>query len=99
VVAGQEDVLSTLGVPYSLKPITVYSEGSVHIVRSMHQHGIRRFIFVSSSATDPLDRFRDSGGSAFFEKVLKPFFIFTIGRTLYAGRYGADRTARDDQWP
>jgi len=32
-VAGQDAVLSALGVPYSRKPITVYSQGTANISR------------------------------------------------------------------
>ena len=35
-VAGQDAVLSTLGVPYSRKPITVYSRGTTHIVQAIN---------------------------------------------------------------
>lgn len=82
-VAGQDGVLSTLGVPFSRKPIAVYSEGVAHIVQAMHRFGVRRLVCVSSSATDPQIRYRDSGGGFIFEKVLKPIVINTIGRTTY----------------
>ena len=82
-VAGQDAVLSTLGVPFSRKPITVYSEGIAHIVQAMQRNGVRRLVCVSSSATDPHLRYRDSGGGFIFEKVLKPIVFITIGRTTY----------------
>jgi len=43
-VAGQDAVLSTLGVPFSRKPITLYSQGMVHIVQAMKHSGVRRVI-------------------------------------------------------
>ena len=82
-VAGQDAVLSTLGVPFSRKPIDVYSEGVAHIVQAMKRCGVRRLVCVSSSATDPQIRYLDSGGGFIFEKVLKPIVINTIGRTTY----------------
>ncbi len=45
-VAGQDAVLSTLGVPFSRKPITVYSQGMAHIVQAMNRHGVRRLVCV-----------------------------------------------------
>src|SRR5213082_816854 len=39
-VAGQDAVLSTLGVPFSRKPIAVYSEGVSHIVQSLKRYGV-----------------------------------------------------------
>ena len=83
-VAGQEAVLSTLGVPFSRKPITLYSQGTAHIVQAMHHHGVRRLVCVSSSATDPRTRYHDTGGGFIFERILKPIIIATIGRTQYA---------------
>lgn len=86
-VVGQDAVLSTLGVPFSSKPITVYSQGIAHIVQAMNQYGIRRLVCVSSSAADPQTRYHDSGGGFFFEKVLKPVIINSIGRTMYEDMY------------
>ena len=83
-VAGQDAVLSTLGVPYSFKPITLYSQGTAHIVQAMNHYGVRRLVCVSSSATDPQTRYHDTGGGFIFEKILKPIIINSIGRTTYA---------------
>ncbi|MEO8607894.1 MAG: SDR family oxidoreductase [Chloroflexota bacterium] len=83
-VEGQDTVLSTLGVPFSNKPITVYSEGMAHIIQAMQRFGVRRVVCVSSSAADPQTRYHDSGGGFFFEKVMKPLIINTMGRTMYA---------------
>ncbi|HEU5439902.1 MAG TPA: NAD(P)H-binding protein, partial [Ktedonobacterales bacterium] len=77
-------VLSVLGVPFSRKPITVYSQGIAHIVQAMKHEGIRRLVCVSSSATDPQSRYHDTGGGFVFEKILKPIIINSIGRTTYA---------------
>jgi putative NADH-flavin reductase len=82
-VAGQDAVLSTLGVPYSFKPITLYSQGMAHIVQAMNHYGVRRLVCVSSSATDPQTRYHDTGGGFIFENILKPIIINSIGRTMY----------------
>lgn len=80
-VAGQDAVLSTLGVPFSRKPITLYSHGTANIVQAMQQAGVRRLVCVSSSATV---RHPDPEGGFVFEKLVQPFFIRVVGRTLYA---------------
>lgn len=80
-VAGQDAVLSALGVPYGRKPISMYSEGMTHIVQAMRQHAVRRLVCVSSSATNP---HADPEGGFVFEHVVQPFFTGVIGRTLYA---------------
>jgi putative NADH-flavin reductase len=80
-VAGQDAVLSTLGVPFTRKPITVYSEGIAHIIAAMNRYGVRRLACISSSATGGD---HDTGGGFLFDKVLQPIVISTIGRTTYA---------------
>lgn len=82
-VAGQEAVLSTLGVPYGGKTITVFSQGTANIIAAMKASGVRRLAVVSSSATDPDTRFADTGGGFVFEKILKPFFTLVVGKALY----------------
>jgi putative NADH-flavin reductase len=79
-VAGNEAVLSTLGTPYSRKPISLFSQGTAQIIDAMHQHGLRRLVCVSSSATFPE---RNSEGGFFFERMLQPLVINVLGRTLY----------------
>lgn len=87
LVAGHDVVISSLGVPYSLKEVTLYSAGTANIVKGMRRSGVRRLVCVSSSGADPEIRFHDTGGGFFFEKVLKPAVILTIGRTVYADLY------------
>ncbi|MFL5706569.1 MAG: NAD(P)-dependent oxidoreductase [Ktedonobacteraceae bacterium] len=80
-VGGQDAVLSTLGVPFSRKPITIYSRGMTHIVQAMKHSGVRRIVCVSSSATGTN---HDTGGSFIFDKILQPIVMSTIGQTTYA---------------
>lgn len=76
-IAGQDVVLSTFGVPYTRKPVTVYSEGITNILAGMRAAKVRRLAAVTSGGTNP--RFDLSEG-IFWSLVLKPL----IGRTLYA---------------
>lgn len=80
-VSRQEAVLSSLGVPFSRKPITVFSQGMAHIVQAMQRSGVRRVVCVSATPVDP--RY-DTQGGFIFEKVLKPVIGHTLGRTMYA---------------
>jgi putative NADH-flavin reductase len=79
-VAGQDAVLSTLGVPYTFKRISLYSHSAANIVQAMQRGGVRRLVCVTSSAVEP-----EAGahGGFFFEKVLQPLITHTIGRTTY----------------
>ncbi|GAA3320830.1 NAD(P)-dependent oxidoreductase [Arthrobacter ramosus] len=80
VVEGKDAVLSTLGVPYSRQPITVYSVGTSNIIRAMGNHGVRRLVCVSSSATDIT---AGPHGGFLFDKVLQPLVTKLLGKTLY----------------
>jgi nucleoside-diphosphate-sugar epimerase len=80
VMAGHHAVLSVLGVPYGKQPIHVYSKGLANIIAAMRHHGVNRVVCVSSSATDPS---AGPHGGFFFEKVLQPFVINVMGKTLY----------------
>jgi putative NADH-flavin reductase len=79
-IAGQDAVLSTLGVPFRKNPITIYSVGTGNIVAGMIEHGVRRLACVSSSAVDPHP---DPTESWLFEKVLQPYVVNGIGKTTY----------------
>jgi putative NADH-flavin reductase len=79
-IAGSEAVLSALGVSYSRKPISVYSQGATNIIAAMHRHGVKRLVVVSSAPLDPAYRASDS---FFFTRVLEPLFMRRPGRTTY----------------
>jgi putative NADH-flavin reductase len=81
VVAGTDAVLSTLGVPFTRKPIEVYSGGARNIVGAMEAHGVKRLVVVSSSATYP---HHHADGGFLLNRVLQPLVTRTIGRTTYA---------------
>ncbi|MEV7388836.1 SDR family oxidoreductase [Streptomyces sp. NPDC091215] len=79
-VAGQDAVISALGVPYGRSPVTVYSEGITHIAQAMTKHGVRRLVCVSSTVLFGVPA---PGETFFFRKVLEPFIARTMGRTVY----------------
>lgn len=74
-------VLSALGVPFSRRPITLYSDGIASIGDAMATHGLKRLVTVSSSATEPT-RHRDGG--VILNRVVQPLVTRTIGKTTYA---------------
>jgi len=81
VVEGADVVLSSLGVPFSRKPITVYSAGMANIAGAMSRYGIKRVIAVSSSATEPSHH---ADGGFLLNRVIQPLVTATIGKTTYA---------------
>lgn len=80
VVSGADAILSTLGAPYGLKQVAVYSVGARNILTAMERHQVRRLVVVSSSATDPKP-YADAG--FFFNRVVQPFVVNVLGKTVY----------------
>ncbi|HEY7176968.1 MAG TPA: SDR family oxidoreductase [Micromonosporaceae bacterium] len=91
-VRGSDAVLSTLGVPFSRRPITVYSQGTANIVEAMHAHGVKRLVVVSSSATEPHVH---ADGGFLLNRVLQPLIVATIGKTTYADMSRMETLLRD----
>lgn len=78
-VAGHDAVISTVGIPYTKEPVTVYSEGTANVIKVMHDHGIRRLVCVSSIGAN----YEDAPGEKFvFRKVIVPLLL-KMGRPLY----------------
>jgi putative NADH-flavin reductase len=80
-VVGHDAVLSVLGVPYSRKPVTVYSAGTANVIAAMERHAVPRLIVTGTAALDPGYR---ASESVFFTRVMEPLFMRIPGRTLYA---------------
>jgi putative NADH-flavin reductase len=79
-ILGTDVVVSTLGVPFAKTPVTVYSDGTANIIAGMRKAGIKRLIVVTSSAVAPHP---EPLGGFFFEKVMQPYVVNKLGRTLY----------------
>ena len=79
-VEGADVVLSALGVPYTRKPVNVYSDGIRNIAAAMSRHQVKRLAVVSSSATEP---HHHADGGFLLNRVLQPLITATIGKTTY----------------
>ncbi|MGN9778802.1 NAD(P)-dependent oxidoreductase [Micromonospora sp. H33] len=91
-IAGSDAVLSSLGVPLSPKPITVYSQGVANIVVAMRRHGVKRLVTVSSSVMDPTWR---PTGEFFFNTVMDPLVNRRLGRTAHEDMRRMEALVRD----
>jgi nucleoside-diphosphate-sugar epimerase len=80
-VAGGDAVISVLGVPYTRKPVSVYSAGTANIIAAMKNHDVRRLAVTSTAAVDPGYRASDS---VIFTRVMEPLFMRLPGKTVYA---------------
>lgn len=79
-VGGADAVVSALGVPFTKAEVTVYSHGAANILTAMSEAGVKRFVAVTSSvlAPDP-----QPVGGFVFRKVLQPYVVGKLGRTVY----------------
>lgn len=91
-VAGADAVLSSLGVPPTPKPITVYSQGNANIVAAMHRHSVKRLVTVSSSVMDPTWR---PTGEFFFNNVMDPLVNRRLARTAHEDMRRMESLVRD----
>jgi putative NADH-flavin reductase len=96
-VEGADVVLSTLGEPFTRKPINLYSDGIRHVVAAMSRHGVKRLVVVSSSATEP---HHHADGGFVLNHVLQPLVTATIGKTTYADMRRMEELVRssDLEW-
>ena len=96
-VEGADVVLSTLGVPFTRKPVSVYSDGIRNIAAAMSRHGVKRLVVVSSSATEP---HHHADGGFLMNRVLQPLITATIGKTTYRDMRSMEELVRgsDLEW-
>lgn len=75
-ITGHDAVIAVVGVPFSWKAITVYSQSAIAIVQGMQANGVQRLLCTSSAGTSP--KFDPNEGFV-FGRIIKP----TIGRSTY----------------
>lgn len=80
VVVGADVVLSTLGVPFSLRPIDTYSVGIRNIIAAMQTSAVRRLVVVSSAGAYPYPNRRETSLAL---RIVEPVITRTIGKTTY----------------
>lgn len=79
-VAEQGAIVSTLGVSFGREAVSVYSTGVANMIGAMGGNGVKRLICVSSSTMSPHP---EPQGGLFFRKVVQPYVVDTLGRTVY----------------
>lgn len=80
VVEGADVVLSTLGVPFTLRPIDIYSTGVRNITAAMRQSGVRRLAVVSSTG---VHHYSGRVDPPLALRIVEPVITRTIGRSTY----------------
>jgi len=80
VVGGADAVVSTLGVPFSLRAIDTYSVGVRNIAAAMRVSGVRRLIVVSSTGAYHYPNRIDTPVAL---RIAEPVITLTIGKSTY----------------
>ncbi len=92
VIDGADAVLSTLGVPFSVRAIDTYSVGVRNIVAAMRETGVRRLVVVSSTGAH---HYPNRINTAFALRFVEPVITRTIGKTTYDDQRRMEAIVRD----
>lgn len=92
VTHGADAVLSTLGVPFSRKPIDTYSVGVRNIITAMQSTAVRRLVIVSSTGAYHYPNRIDAPVSL---RLFEPVITRTIGKTTYDDQRRMEDIVRD----
>jgi nucleoside-diphosphate-sugar epimerase len=92
VVREADAVLSTVGVPFSMRPIDTYSVGVRNVVAAMRQTAVRRLVVVSSTGAYHYPNRVDTPLSL---RLVEPIITRTIGKTTYDDQRRMETIVRD----
>jgi putative NADH-flavin reductase len=84
--AGQDAVISTLGVGQSFKSGGLIAEAAPLIVGAMREHGVRRLVFTSAFGLGPT--WQDT-------PLIPRFFVKTLLRDVYADKEAGEKIISD----
>ena len=80
VVDGADAVLSTLGVPFSVRPIDSYSVGIRNVIAAMRKASAQRLVVVSSTGAY---HYPNRVDTPFVLRIVEPVITRTIGKSTY----------------
>lgn len=91
-MAGKEAVICSLGIPPTLGPVTIYSEGTSNLLRCMQRHNTRRFICITGIGAGTS---KGHGGLP-YNRVVQPLLL----RTIYEDKTRQEELVRycDRDW-
>ena len=92
VIDRADAVLSTLGVPFSRKPVDTYSIGVRNIVSAMQRTSVRRLVVVSSTGAYHYPGRRNTPLSL---RLFEPIITRTIGKSTYDDQRRMEDIVRD----
>ena len=91
-VSGAAVVLSTLGTPFTRRPVRLYSHSTATVLAAMRREGVRRLVVVSSSAAEP---HHHAEGGFLLNRVIQPLVTATIGKSTYDDMRAMEKLVRD----
>jgi uncharacterized protein YbjT (DUF2867 family) len=92
VVDGADAVLSTLGVPFSMRPIDTYSAGIRNVVAAMQKTSVQRLVVVSSTGAY---HYPNRVDTPFALRIVEPIITRTIGKSTYDDQRRMEAIVRD----
>ena len=92
VVDGADAVVSSLGVPFSVRTIDTYSVGVANIVSAMREKGVRRLVVVSSTGAY---HYPNRVDAPFALRIVEPVITRTIGKSTYDDQRRMETIVRD----
>jgi putative NADH-flavin reductase len=73
-VKGQEAVCIAVGVPITFQPVTVFSEGTLQVIKAMQEHHVHRLICVTGIGAGD----SKGHGGFLYDRIFKPLLLKTI---------------------
>jgi putative NADH-flavin reductase len=73
-MAGQEAVCLTIGVGVTIKPVTVFSQGTKNVLAAMAEHGVRRLICITGIGAGD----SKGHGGFLYDRIFRPLLLKTI---------------------
>jgi len=73
-VQGKDAVCVTIGVPITFSPVTVFSQGILHVIAAMEEHQVRRLICVTGIGAGD----SKGHGGFLYDRIFKPLLLRTI---------------------
>ena len=91
-MSGQDAVICSLGTGVTFKHVTLFSDGTRHLLDAMHKHAIRRIVCITGIGAGDS---RGHGGF-FYDRVVEP----TVLHTIYADKDRQEELLRhsDRDW-
>lgn len=86
-VAGQDAVVLTVACGPGLTPVSLFSNGTAHVLRAMRHHGVDKLVCVTGIGAGDS---RGHGGF-FYDRIILPVLL----RGMYADKERQERLVRD----